>query len=72
MSSFHGCMCKNKDGSNRITEKNKWCLWPTTSPFWKKTEDVSFKSGLAPKSKNKSSLRGQILTDIVGKEVEKT
>ena len=26
MSSFHGCMRKNKDGSNRIIEKNKWCL----------------------------------------------
>ena len=41
--SFHESMCKNKDCSNRIIEKNKWCLWPTTSPFWKKTEDVSFK-----------------------------
>ena len=43
MSSLHGCMRKNKDGSNRIIEKNKWCLWPTTSPFWEKMEDVSFK-----------------------------
>ena len=33
MSSFHGCMRKNKDGSNRITEKNRWYLWPTTIPF---------------------------------------
>ena len=43
MSSFHGCMRKNKGGSNRIIEKNKWCLWPTTNPFWKKTEDFSLK-----------------------------
>ena len=43
MSSFHGCMRKNKDGSNRITEKNRWYLWPTTIPFWKKAEDVPFK-----------------------------
>ena len=43
MSSFHGSMHKNKDGSNRIIEKNKWCLWPTTIPFWKKAEDVPFK-----------------------------
>ena len=43
MSSFHGCMRKNKDGSNRMTEKGKCCLWPTTSPFWKRTVDVPFK-----------------------------
>ena len=43
MSSFHGCMRKNKDGSNRIIEKGKECLCPTISPFWKKAVDVSFK-----------------------------
>ena len=43
MSSFHSCMHKNKDGSNRIIEKGKWCLSPTTSPFWKKAVDVPFK-----------------------------
>ena len=43
MSSFHRCMRKSKVGSNRIIKKDKWCLWPTTSPFWKKAEDVSFK-----------------------------
>ena len=36
-------MHKKKDGSNRITEKNKLCLSLTISPFWKKIEDVSFK-----------------------------
>ena len=40
MSSFHGWMQKNKDGSNRIIEKGKRCLCPTVSPFWKKTVDV--------------------------------
>ena len=43
MSSFHGCLRKNRDGTNRIIEKNKRCLWPTSSPFWKKTSDVCFK-----------------------------
>ena len=43
MSSFHGCMRKNKDGSNRIIEKGKECLCPTTNPFWKKAVDVSFR-----------------------------
>ena len=42
MSSFHGCMRKNKDGSNRIIEKGKKYLFPTTSPFWKKAVDVPF------------------------------
>ena len=36
-------MRKKRDGSNRITEKNKLCLSLTISPFWKKTEDVFFK-----------------------------
>ena len=43
MSSFHGCMCKNKDSSNRIIEKGKEGLCPTTIPFWKKPVDVLFK-----------------------------
>ena len=43
MSSFHGCMRIIKDGSNRIIEKGKDCLCPTTSPFWKKAVDILFK-----------------------------
>ena len=43
MSSFHGCMNKNKDCSNRIIEKGKECLCLTASPFWKKAVGVSFK-----------------------------
>ena len=43
MSSFHGCMRKNKDSSNRIIEKGRWCLSPTSSTFWKKKVDVPFK-----------------------------
>ena len=39
--------------------------------FGKKQRTFLLKSGLVPKSKNKSSLRGQILTDIIGEEVEK-
>ena len=70
MSSFHRCMRKKRDGSNRITEKNKLCLSLTISPFWKKIEDV-LKSGLTPKNKNKSSLRSQNLIGNAGEEVEK-
>ena len=43
MSSFHGCVRKNKDGSNRVIEKGKVCFCPTTTPFWKKAADVRFK-----------------------------
>ena len=42
MSSFHGCMLKNKDGSNRVIEKAKECLCPRTRLFWKKAIDISF------------------------------
>ena len=64
MSSFHGCMCKNKDGSNRIIEKNKWC-------FGKKQKTFLLKSGPALKNLIRSLLKGRNLTDIVGKEVER-
>ena len=53
MSSFHGCMRKNKDGSNRMTEKGKCCLWPTTSPFWKRTVDVPFKISIRSRENKK-------------------
>ena len=43
MSSFHGCIRKNKDRSNRVIENEQECLCPTTSPFWKKAIDVSVK-----------------------------
>ena len=41
MKTFHGCLRKNKDGTNRIIEKGKRCLWPTSFPCWKKIEDTS-------------------------------
>ena len=40
MSTFHGCLRKNRDGTNRIIEKGKRCLWPTSFPYWKKIEDM--------------------------------
>ena len=43
MSTFHGCMTKNKDGANRIIENNHICFCPTSAPFWKKIADVNFK-----------------------------
>ena len=40
MKTFHGCLRRNKDGTNRIIEKGKRCLWPTSFPFWKKIENT--------------------------------
>ena len=42
MSSVHGCMRKNNDGSNRVIEKGKRCLCSTASPFWKNAVDIPF------------------------------
>ena len=39
MNKFHGCLGKNIDGTNRIIEKGKRCLWLTSFPYWKKIED---------------------------------
>ena len=36
-------MTKNKDGTNRIIEKNDIYFCPTSVPFWKKIADVNFK-----------------------------
>ena len=57
MSSFHDCMRKNKDGSNRIIEKGKECLCPTTSPFWKKAVEVSFKVSIRSQEKKKELVK---------------
>ena len=57
MSSFHGCMQKNKDGSNRITEKGKLCLSPTSSQFWKKVEDVPFQISMRSQDNRKELLK---------------
>ena len=38
---FHGCCRKNADGTNRIIEKGKHCLTPTSYPFWKQIPDIS-------------------------------
>ena len=50
-------MRKNKDGSNRIIEKGKECLCPTTSPFWKKAVDVSFKVSIRSQENKKELVK---------------
>ena len=40
MKTIHRCLRKNKDGTNKIIEKGKRCLWPTSFPCWKKIEDT--------------------------------
>ena len=37
---FHGCCRKNEDSTNRIIEKGKLCLAPTSYPFWKEIADI--------------------------------
>ena len=72
MSLFHGCMRKNRDGSNRIIEKKINAVYgrPVVH-FGKKQRTFLLKSGLAPKNKSKKLLRSQNLIDIAGEEVEK-
>ena len=36
MNTFDGCLRKTRDGANRIIEKGKRCLRPTSFPYWKK------------------------------------
>ena len=37
---YHGCLNKNKDGSNRLFEKGDKCCVPINCPFWKQLWDV--------------------------------
>ena len=37
---YHGCMLKNKDGTNKLIEKGKSCIYRTANPFWKYIEDI--------------------------------
>ena len=37
---FHGCCRKNEDSTNRITEKGKRCLAPSSYPLWKQIADI--------------------------------
>ena len=53
---FHGCFTKNRDGTNRLIEKGKACITPTSNPFWKYPEDVhsGVRTRLQEKNKKKS------------------
>ena len=37
---YHGCMTKNADGSNRLIGPSKKCLVPTDKCFRKDPEDI--------------------------------
>ena len=49
---YHGCFTKNRDGSNRLIEKNKGCLFPTNNPFWKYSQDIP--NGVRTQSQEKN------------------
>ena len=36
---YHGCLNKNKDGSNRLIKKDDKCFRPISEPFWKQLWD---------------------------------
>ena len=48
----HACFTKDRDGSNRLIEKNKGCLFPTNNPFWKYSQDIP--NGVRTQSQEKN------------------
>lgn len=48
---FHRCFNKNKDGTNKLTEKGKECFRPTNCLFWKRPCDVP--NGVRTRSQEK-------------------
>ena len=49
---YHGCFTKNRDSTNKLTEKGKACITPTNNPFWKYPEDLH--SGVETRSQEKN------------------
>ena len=72
MSTFHGCLRKNRDGTSRIIEKGKRCLCPTSFPYWKKQRTHPREFVLVLKNVNNNLLKEFISIGTVGEEVEKT
>ena len=52
---------KNADGTNKIIEKGKRCLTPTSYPFWKRIPDISTStiSTRSQEQKQKIASRGE-------------
>ena len=55
---FHGCCNKSKDGTNKIIEKDKGCINPTSYPFWKRPWDVPH--GIRTRSKEKIQKKAKL------------
>ena len=47
--SYHGCMLKNADGTNKIISGNEKCIMPTDECLWKYPSDVP--NGVKTRSK---------------------
>ena len=54
---YHGYFTKNRDGSNRIIEKNKACLIPTNNPFWNYPENTPSSAKTRSQEKNKKLVK---------------
>ena len=58
---YHGCKLRNEDGTNILINKRERCIYPTYSPFWKDTKDVTNRvlTRLQKKRQTIASLRDQ-------------
>ena len=66
---FHGCFTKNRDGTNRLIEKGKACITPTSNPFWKYPEDVHSGVRTCSQEKNKKRLKVETRTNTLNKKI---
>ena len=56
---FHGCFTKNRDGTNRLIEKGKACITPTSNPFRKYPEDVHSGVRTCSQEKNQKKVKSR-------------
>ena len=52
---YHGCLNKNKDGSNKLFKKGDRCCILTSCPFWKRPWDVP--NGVTTRAQEKEQKR---------------
>ena len=71
MSTFHGCLRKNRGGASRIIKKGKRCLCPTSFLYWKKQRTNPREFVLVLKNISNNLLKEFISIGTVGEEVEK-
>ena len=62
---YHKCFTKDRDGTNKLIQKGKACITPTSNPFWKYPEDVHSGVRTYLQEKNQKKLKVETTTNTL-------